>query len=100
MLVRQTQESTKDSEKEIIHLIATELLEIKNLACFKISVVFIENNNSSIQGINPINLFSFKTWLGLAHHANTSKDFCKTTAKKSAILKKIVNAFHIQINLL
>ena len=29
-------------------LIATELLDIKNLACFKISVVFIENNNSSI----------------------------------------------------
>ena len=30
------------------NLIATELLDIKNLACFKISVVFIENNTSSI----------------------------------------------------
>ena len=28
-------------KKEIINLIATELLDVKNLACFKISVVFI-----------------------------------------------------------
>ena len=88
MLVRQTQESTKDSEKEIIHLIATELLDVKNLACFKISVVFIENNNSSIQGMNPINLFGFKVQFGLVHHANASKDFYETTFKESAILKK------------
>ena len=30
------------------NLIATELLDIKNLAYFKISVIFIENNTSSI----------------------------------------------------
>jgi len=30
-------------KKEIIYLIAKELLEIKNLACFKISVVFIKS---------------------------------------------------------
>ena len=91
MLVRQTQESTKDSEKEIIHLIATELLEIKNLACFKISVVFIKNI-SSIQGMNPVNLFGFKVQFGLVHHANASKDFYETTFKNQLSLKKKVNA--------
>ena len=50
--------------------------------------------------MNPINLFCFKTLFGLLHHANASKDFCETTAKKSAILKKKVNVFHIQISLL
>ena len=38
--------------------------------------------------MNPINLFCFKTLFGLLHHANASKDFCETTAKKSAISKK------------
>ena len=38
--------------------------------------------------MNPINLFCFKTLFGLLHHANASEDFCETTAKKSAILKK------------
>ena len=33
-------------KKEIIYLIAKELLEIKNLTCFKISVVFIKNISS------------------------------------------------------
>ena len=74
-------------KKEIIYLIAKELLEIKNLACFKISVVFIKSI-SSIQGMNPINLFGFKIQFGLVHHANASKDFYETTFKKSAMFKK------------